>query len=374
MDAFYASVEQRDNPALKGKPVLVGGTPEQRGVVAAASYEARPFGIHSAMPMAQALRLCPAATVLPVRMAKYVEVSRQIRQILLTCTSQIEPISIDEAFLDVTGSVSLLGSAETIAARIKTQIREQTELTASVGVAPNKFLAKLGSDLEKPDGLVVITEGNKQQILDPLPVSRIWGIGKVTAAALHRMGILTIEQLRTASVSTVRMVLKNQTDAILRLAQGIDDRTVEPEHTSKSISSEETFATDIQNKDVLLQVLWNQVEEVAQRLRAENLQARTITLKIRHRDFQTLTRSSTMEQPTNTTKRLWEEARLVFLRWHKSSGAALRLLGFGASGLSPEGSGQLLLFADPQEKKDREVDRVFDQIRDKYGDDAMKRG
>ena len=177
MDAFYASVEVRDNPAYQGKPVLVGGTPEQRGVVAACSYEARRFGIHSAMPMGQAIRLCPRAVVLPVRMSRYVEVSRQIRQIFLSYTPEIEPLSLDEAFLDVSGCIALFGSAETIGRKIKQEIKDRTGLTASVGLAPNKFLAKLASDLEKPDGFVILTEQNKQQILDPLPVSKIWGIG-----------------------------------------------------------------------------------------------------------------------------------------------------------------------------------------------------
>ncbi len=279
------------------------------------------------------------------------QVSKQIRQILLAYTPLVEPISIDEAFLDAGGSLNLFGSADKIAVEVKARIREQTRLTASVGVAPNKFLAKLASDLKKPNGLVVITEENKQQILDPLPVSRIWGIGKSTEAALQRLDIKTIEQLRTAPVSRIRPVFKNQTDSVLRLAQGIDDRPVEPKHTAKSISSEETFSTDIQDKNVLLQVLFHQVEEVAQSLRAERIQARTITLKIRYRDFRTITRSSTIEQPSNSTRRLWEEAEELFLRWHKKAAGALRLLGFGVSGLSAEGSGQLPLFPDPQEKK-----------------------
>ena len=279
MDAFYASVEVRDNPAYQGKPVLVGGTPEQRGVVAACSYEARRFGIHSAMPMGQAIRLCPRAVVLPVRMSRYVEVSRQIRQIFLSYTPEIEPLSLDEAFLDVSGCIALFGSAETIGRKIKQEIKDRTGLTASVGLAPNKFLAKLASDLEKPDGFVILTEQNKQQILDPLPVSKIWGIGNVTDKALEKVGIKTIEQLRTAPRYKLSMVFGNQVEDILELAQGIDNRKVESCSEAKSLSAEETFPLDIRDKDVLTAVLIHQVEEVAQRLREEGLQARTMTLK-----------------------------------------------------------------------------------------------
>ena len=196
MDAFYASAEQLDNPDLIGKPVIVGGDPKKRGVVSAASYEVRKFGVHSAMPMSQAIRLCPNAIVLPVRMKRYVELSKDIHDIFKQFTPQIEPISLDEAFLDVTGSLRLFGSAEKIGRDIKHQIKEQLGLVASVGIAANKFLAKLASDLEKPDGFVVITEENKQQILGPLPVSRIWGVGKVTEKALTSKGINTVKQLR----------------------------------------------------------------------------------------------------------------------------------------------------------------------------------
>lgn len=374
MDAFYASVEVKDNPALQGKPVLVGASPKQRGVVAACSYEARKFGIHSAMPMSQAIRLCPKAIVLPVRMSIYVEISKQIQQIFFNYTPDVEPLSLDEAFLDVTGCISLFGSAETIGRKIKADIREETGLTASVGLAPNKFLAKLASDLQKPDGFVIITEENKQQILDPLPVSKIWGIGTVTNKALEKVGIKTIEQLRTAPKYKLSMVFGNQIDDILRLAQGIDNRKVEPHTEARSISAEETFPTDIIEKENLLTILQNQVEEVSQRLRAENLQCRTITLKIRYGDFKTITRSFTLDRPTNTTQILLQEAQNLFDKWYKKSAGALRLLGFGTAGLSPEGTGQKLLFSDPQEEKQKKIDEVYDKIRGKFGKDRLKRG
>jgi DNA polymerase-4 len=374
MDAFYASVEVKDHPDLLDKPVLVGGSPDQRGVVAACSYKAREFGIHSAMPMSQALRLCPDAIVLPVRMSRYVELSKQIHQIFHNYTPDVEPISIDEAFLDVTGCIKLFGSAETIGRKIKSEIKEQTDLTASVGVAPNKFLAKLASDLDKPDGFVIITKENKQQVLDPLPVSKIWGIGKVTNKELQKHGIQTIQQLRTAPKYQLSMIFKNQAEDLLKLAQGIDNRKVETHTEAKSISAEETFSTDIKQKEQLLSILQNQIEEVSQRLRSEKLECRTITIKFRYGDFRTITRSYTLDRPTNTTQMLLQEAQNLFNQWHKKSGGALRLLGFGTSGLSPEGVGQKLLFSDPQEEKQKKIDQVYDRIRGKFGDDSLQRG
>ena len=374
MDAFYASAEQLDNPDLAGKAVIVGGNPKKRGVVSAASYEARKFGVHSAMPMSQAIRLCPDAIVLPVRMERYAELSQQVHAIFENFTPEIEPISIDEAFLDVTGCTQLFGSAEKIGRAIKRQIKEQLGLVASVGIASNKFLAKLASDLDKPDGFVIITEENKQQILDPLPVSRIWGVGKVTEKALKSKGVNTIKQLRQAPPQVLQGILGNQAPHMLRLAQGIDNREVESNREAKSISSEETFAADITDKNILLSVLLNQVEDVAQRLRTNNLEARTITLKLRYEDFRTITRSTTFDCPTNTTKTLWQQAKDVFLKWHKKSAGPLRLLGFGASGLQRQGTGQQQLFVEPEQQKQKRLDKAFDQIRSKFGHDALRRG
>lgn len=374
MDAFYASVEQLDNPDLIGKAVIVGGDPKQRGVVSAASYEARKFGVHSAMPMSQAIRLCPNAIVLPVRMKRYAELSQQIHAIFQKFTPEIEPISLDEAFLDVTGSLHLFGSAEEIGSDIKHQINKQLGLVASVGIAPNKFLAKLASDLDKPDGFVVITEENKQQILNPLPVSMIWGVGKVTEKTLKSKGIKTIGQLIETPVEILRSIFGDHTSHMLRLAQGIDNREVEPSREAKSISSEQTFATDIADKEVLLGVLLNQVEDVAQRLRTNDLEAKTITLKLRYDDFRTVTRSNTFNHPTNTTKTLWQKAKEVFLKWHKKSAGALRLLGFGASGLQKACTGQQQLFSEPEQEKQERLDETFDRIREKFGHDALRRG
>jgi DNA polymerase-4 len=374
MDAFYASVERLDHPELKGQAVIVGGSPKSRGVVSAASYEARTFGVHSAMPTAQALRRCPQAVLLPVRMERYAEVSHVIRGIFEQYTPLVEPISLDEAFLDVTASIRLFGSAEQIGRAIKKTIAEQTHLTASVGIAPNKFLAKLASDLKKPDGFVVITEQNKQQVLDPLPVGRIWGVGKVTEQALQARGIATIGRLRSSTVKELEAIVGNGAAELLRLARGQDDREVESQRQCKSLSSEQTFATDIGDATILLAVLLQQVEEVAQRLRHHRLKGRTITLKLRYGDFRTVTRSDTLSEATNITQSLWETAERVFRRWQARSGGPLRLLGFAVSCLADEQAGQQLLFHDPEEERLKRLDKAVDQIRDRYGDRAVRRG
>ncbi|MCF7975763.1 MAG: DNA polymerase IV [Phycisphaerae bacterium] len=374
MDAFYASVEQLDQPGLAGKAVIVGGPSAQRGVVSAASYEARQFGVHSAMPMAQAVKLCPQAVVLPVRMARYADLSRQIHAIFQQYTPQIEPISLDEAFLDVTDSLGLFGCAEKIGRDIKDTIKSNLGLVASVGIASNKFLAKLASDLDKPDGFVIIYDNNRQAILDPLPVSRIWGIGAVTTRALNAAGLQTIGQLTRTPGHALTRILGNQTQHILDLAEGRDDRAVESDRDTKSISSEQTFAADTEDREFLVSILLHQVEEVSYRLRASHLQARTLTLKLRDSHFKTLTRSHTLDHPTDLTHILWQEAQAVFLQWHAKSARALRLLGFGVSGLSVEGSGQGQLFADPEEEKQKKLDKALDAIRNRYGKDALKHG
>lgn len=298
---------------------------------------------------------------------------KQIHKIFYDYTPEIEPISLDEAFLDVTGSIPLFGSAERIGKDIKARIKQELGLTASVGLAPNKFLAKLASDMEKPDGFVVITEQNKQHILDPLPVSRIWGIGKVTTQLFNSKGLHTIEQLRKTPLPILENILGNQAEEVLKLAQGIDDREVESAREAKSISAEETFADDIVDKETLLNVLFHQVEQVSHRLRADGLEGKTITLKIRYKDFTTITRSHTMSEFTNTAKLLQESANAVLEEWYKKSAAKIRLLGFGVSNLCAEGSDQQLLFSDPNNKKQKTIDAIFDKIRGKYGDDALTR-
>ena len=375
MDAFYASVEQSDSPRLAGKPVIVGGDPKGRGVVAAASYEARNFGVHSAMPMGRAIKLCPQAIILPVRMDRYVQVSTRLHNIFERFTPLVESVSLDEAFLDVTESIRLFGNAEKIAHTIKKEIKEKLRLTASVGVAPNKFLAKLASDLKKPDGFVVVTEQNKQDILDPLPVNKIWGVGKITARILQSHGIQTIAHLRKMPLERLQRLVGNCATQLLDLACGLDESKVEPDKYAKSVSSEQTFPTDIQDKEILLSILLEQVEEVAQRLRANSLKAGNLTLKLRYPNFQTITRSKTLPQPTNTTQALWQAARAVFQNWHsRSSAAPLRLLGFAASGLVPQDADQKLLFSHPEEDKQKRLDKTVDKIKNRYGKDALHRG
>jgi len=374
MDAFYAAVEQLDNPELRGKPVIVGGSVEARGVVSAASYEVRKFGVHSSMPMAQAMKLCPHAVILPVRMERYIELSAKIRNIFDSYTAKVEPISIDEAFLDVTDCVKVLGPADHIGRDIKRKIKDEVGLTVSIGIAPNKFLAKLASDLEKPDGFVVITDENKQGILDPLPVNKIWGVGKVTDKTLESHGIRTIENLRRCSLANLRLIVGNCADELLGLAKGVDNRPVETESQAKSISSEHTFATDIKDYDTLRSVVFGQVQEVAQRLRSKGLKAKTITLKFRYGNFRTVTRSKSITEASATTDTLWQACKEVFQKWYNNSGGALRLIGFGVSGLLEENAGQQSLFVNPEEEKQKRVDKAVDAIRERFGEDALRLG
>ena len=374
MDAFFASVEVLDDPSLKGKPVVVGGDPKGRGVVAAASYESRKYGVRSAMPMAKALRQCPEAVVLKVRMKRYVEVSHKIHEIFARYTPLAEPISLDEAFLDVTGSIKLFGSSEHIGREIKRAIKDELGLVASVGIAENKFLAKLASDLEKPDGFVIVTKDRAREILEPLGISRIWGIGKVTQNQLAAIGIRTIGQLRETHPEHLKHILGNQTSHILELACGEDNRDVEAERIAKSVSSELTFATDIKDRQQLAGILLNQVEEVAYRLRNGRFEAKTITLKFRDGDFNTVTRSKTFGKATNVTEVLWREAAVVLDVWYKRSPTALRLLGFGTSSLITEGSGQKELFTDANVERQKRIDKASDKIKHRYGDNAVKRG
>ena len=297
MDAFYASVEQRDRPETRGRPVIVGADPRGRGVVSAASYEARRFGVHSAMPISRAFRLCPDGVFLPVDMDKYASVSREIMAVLADFTPLVEPVSIDEAFLDVTASRALHGDGAAIAREIKERIRASVSLTASVGVAPNKFLAKVASELRKPDGLVVVEPGREALFLAPLPVSRLWGVGRVTGAELEAMGIRTIGQLALTPAAHLEARFGKHGPDLLALARGLDDRAVEPDAPPKSMGAEETFERDTLDVDLLRATLRGQSERVGRELRAEGYAGRTVTLKLRFADFSTITRAHT-DDPT----------------------------------------------------------------------------
>ncbi|MEX1027965.1 MAG: DNA polymerase IV [Candidatus Paceibacterota bacterium] len=333
MDAFYASIEERDQPDLVGHPVIVGGTPEGRGVVAAANYVARTFGVHSAMPAAQAKRLCPHATFLRPRMEHYADVSAQIHSVFERYTPLVEPLSLDEAFLDVAGSEALHGSAMKIAQDIKREIRDSLSLVASVGVAPNKFLAKIASDLKKPDGLVVVDPARVQAFLDPLPVNRLWGVGKVTGKIFAKLGVQTIGQLRQLSVERLQQHLGNAATHFWELAHGIDERKVTSEREAKSISHEKTFASNIEEPTLLHAWLLELTEQVACRLRRHGSKAKTVNLKVRYDDFHTVTRAHTLSAATNVTEEIWQAASMLFERI-PSRPLRLRLLGVGVSNLS----------------------------------------
>ena len=370
MDAFYASVEQRDDPTLLTKPVVVGGKPNSRGVVCAASYEARKYGIHSAMPMAEAFRRCPQAVFLPVNIPKYHEVSLQIRQIFMTYTPIVEPLSLDEAFLDVTGSTSLFGSANTIGLTIKQRIQQELNLTASVGVASNKFLSKLASDLQKPDGFVIVQPNRVQEFLDPLSVERIWGVGKKTAEQLHKLNIKTIRDLLRLEQGYLTQLFGVSGSQLYQLAQGIDDRPVESDRVAKSIGRETTFAIDIVDRDVLETELLKIAVDIGRRLRKESFRGKTITLKVRYADFRTVSRSYTLSQATDLDDVIYKEACNLFRE--VSLKHPLRLIGLTLHSLTDKLERQLSLFSEPQ-KDNETLTKVIDVLKEKYGEKSITR-
>ena len=376
MDEFFAAVEKLDRPDLRGKPLLIGGLASQRGVVATASYEARAFGCHSAMAMAKAVRLCPQAIVLPPRFERYKEISGQVFAIFEQFTPVIEPLSIDEAFLDMTGCERLLadlGSPRGIGAEIKRRIRQQVGITASVGAAPNKFLAKIASDLQKPDGLVVIEPADIHKTLDPLDIQKLWGVGPKTAKQFHRLGVKTVGQLRHTPVETLRLALGQWAQHYLDLANGLDDRPVTTDAQAKSIGQEETFAANVGDLDELRRVLLTQVQEVACRLRRHKLRAATVTLKLRYGDFTTITRSITLGQATDDTNGLWDAARGILETWASSSLWPLRLLGVTTSHFK-QGGQQLALFDQQSSQKSRQLDTALDDINRRFGKGTLRRG
>ncbi|MBC8350773.1 MAG: DNA polymerase IV [Planctomycetes bacterium] len=374
MDAFYASVEERDRPELVGSPVVVGGTPEGRGVVAAANYVAREFGVHSAMPAAQAKRLCPHAVFLRPRMEHYAEVAAQIRSVFERYTPLVEPLSLDEAFLDVTGSESLHGPALSIARDIKREVRDGLSLVASVGVAPNQFLAKIASDLEKPDGLVVVDPTQIQEFLDPLPVRTLWGVGRVTGEKFDDLGVRTIGQLRQLPVKTLQHHLGNNGTHLWELAHGIDDRVVTPEQEAKSISHEKTFTDDIKDVAVLRAWLLELSEQVACRMRRQSINAKTVHLKVRFDDFQTITRAHTLSEPTDVTQEVWQAVVRMLTQKMPSRTLCVRLLGVGVSNLHHGTKTQMDLFEDESHDRNSRLDEIADNIKDKFGSSSLQRG
>lgn len=374
MDAFFASVEQRDNPDFRGRPVVVGADPKNgigRGVVSTCSYEARKYGICSAMPISIAYRKCPDAIFLPVDMEKYSRVSQEIHEILYTFTPDIEPVSIDEAFLDISSTYKLFGSAYDVGVLIKSRIKKETGLTASVGIAPNKMAAKIASDFKKPDGLVEIKRENLLDFLWPLDVSKLWGIGKKAQSVLNESGIITIGDLAKTDARVIIKLFGKNGMSFWHLANGIDDRQIEAEREAKSISNEITFEEDTSDKVEIISALISLCEKVSQRLRQEGLKARTITLKLRFEDFQTFTKSITLFSPTNFFDIISKEIKQLFYGF-KYGKRLVRLVGVKASNFCPSDLKESL-FEDKEDAKREHVHKAIDQIKAKFGSGSISR-
>jgi DNA polymerase IV len=375
MDAFYASVEQRDHPEYRGKPLIVGSDPKEgkgRGIVATCSYEARKFGIHSAQPISRAWKLCPQGIYVRPEMDKYARVSDRVMEILSGFTDLLEQVSIDEAFLDVTGSGKLMGTGVEIAGKIKERIRNELGLTASVGVASNKFVAKVASDLEKPNGLVVVAPGKEGEFLSPLPISRIWGVGPKTEASLKRVGLERIGQVAAMPHSDLAALFGKSGAHFWQLAHGIDDRAVVSEEGCKSIGHEITFDSDTGDWALLERTLLELTEKVSQRLRTNSVRARTIAIKFRESDFSTCTRRITLNDPVDTSEKIFPVASKL-LRNLFRKGSLVRLIGvYGGNLELHAGEKQKSLF-DQEPAKDRKLAAALDDISRRFGGQAITR-
>jgi DNA polymerase-4 len=369
MDAFYASVEQRDDPSLRGKPVIVGG-PSRRGVVTAASYEARPFGVRSAMSMAEAMRLCPHAIVVPGRHWRYAEVSQSVFAIFRRYTPLVEGLSLDEAFLDVTASQSLFGDGATIARRIKDAIWDELTLRASAGVAPSKFVAKIASDLKKPNALVVVREEEVTSFLAALPIERMWGIGPKSAPRMHTAGFHTLGDLARADDAILERLFGTWGAEMKRLAQGDDPREVDPERDAKSVGAEETFEHDLTTREELERALLSQSSRVASRLFAEGIATRGITVKLKYSDFTVKTRASTLPEAIVGTSSIYEVARGLLDRFDLAR--RVRLTGVSAGRLVPIDETRTL-FPDEKKQKDQKLEAVSAALRNRFGGDTLTR-
>jgi DNA polymerase IV len=369
LDAFFAAVEQRDRPDLRGKPVIVGGDPRGRGVVSAASYEARRFGVHSAMSLREAVRRCPDGVFLPVDGRRYQRASRDVMTVLRRFTPQVEPISIDEAFLDVTGSQALFGDGPAIARRIKDDVHQEVGLTASVGVATTKLVAKIASDLRKPDGLVVVAPGEEAAFLAPLEISRLWGVGEKTTGVLGEYGVRTIGDLAALPPDVVIRRFGKHGASLVARARGIDDDPVHEGDPAKSVGHEHTFDVDTSDPEVIERTLLAMADGVSGRLRSAGVRASTITVKIRDASFRTITRQRTLPEPTDLTEPIFRTA--VDLARPEVRGIRVRLLGVSASHLGERE--QLGLFA-TEDPKRRAAMEAADTLRRRYGADAVTRG
>ena len=374
MDAFYAAVEVLDNPDLQGKPVIVGGSKE-RGVVSSASYEARTFGVHSAQPIATAMRLCPQGIFRPVRMWRYQEISRQIFEIFKRFSPLVEPLSLDEAFVDVTGSTRLFGPPEEIAKKIKQQVVAETGLTASAGVAPTKFIAKIASDIQKPDGLTIVPEGKVKEFLGPLPIEKLWGVGERTRKTLAHLGVETIGDLGRVPLELLDRKMGKHGLHLSLLAQGVDEREVETERQVKSIGHEETYREDILDMTMARRVLLSLATKVAKRLRGHGFVGKTVTLKVKYHDFVQITRSVTLQEPTDDGREIFQSC-CDLLSKTEASKRPVRLFGISLSQLDlADKERQLALFEQRRgAPKRKRLNRALDTISDKYGDEAIVPG
>lgn len=372
MDAFYASVEVLDDPSLKGRPVIVGGE-LRRGVVSAASYEARALGVHSAQPIATARRLCPQGVFLPVRMARYQEISKNIFALCHFFTPLVEPLSIDEAFLDVTASVGLFGPPEEMARKIKALIRDNTGLSLSAGVAPNKFLAKIASDLHKPDGLTVVPPDGIKAFLDPLPIGKLWGVGEATRKALAPFQVNTIGDLSRLPLSLLAGTFGEQGRRLYELARGIDERKVQTDHETKSVGREETFDEDLLQMDLLKKSLLSLAQRVTRRMRRSGFAGRTITLKVKYQDFRQITRSLTLPETTNDGRTVYQQV-CGLLSKTEAGRRPIRLVGIAVSHPDrPDQSQQLSIFdSEGRPAKGDPLNRALDVIHEKFGARAVR--
>jgi nucleotidyltransferase/DNA polymerase involved in DNA repair len=369
MDCFFAAVEVKDNPDLAGKPVIVGALPGTRGVVSAASYEARKYGVHSAMPISKAYRLCPGGVYLPPNGTRYVEESARIMAIFREFTPLVEPLSLDEAFLDVAGSHRLFGPSEEIGRAIKRRIRTETGLVASVGIAPTKFVAKIASDLRKPDGFVVVREDEVREFLRPLDIRKIWGVGPKTASRLERRGLRTIGDIADVPAMELERMFGRHGLHLHSLANGIDGRPVIPTVERKQVSNEHTFDVDIADRAEVERALLALCDKVAGRLLAKGLSGRTVTLKLRDETFRTLSRARSLDHAVSASADIYRIARDLF-RAEDLGGLKVRLIGVGVTGF--DDAGQLSMFDTPDNAPGR-VDRVMADIRKRFGKDAITR-
>ncbi len=374
MDAFFAAIEQRDDPSLIGKPVVVGADPKNgkgRGVVSTCSYEARRFGIHSAMPISQAYRQCPQAVFLPVRMIRYAEASHQMFRILNDFTPDVEPVSIDEAFLDLSGTNALHGAPADAARKIKQRIKDALRLTASIGIGPVKMIAKIASDLCKPDGLLEVKKENVHDFLRPLDVGRLWGVGPKTKEFLNARHISTVGDLSRLGQEKLYEMLGENGLALYALASGIDERAVEKEQEAKSVSHEHTFDQDTADKDLLFKTLLFLSEKVSRRLRLDDLRGRTVSIKVRLEGFKTYTRTVTLIEPTNFVDDIFARAKDLFCALYVC-GTKVRLLGVRVSGFASPYI-QESLFIDEKKEKNERVHRAVDLIKNKFGEKFIHR-